>query len=91
MGSLDSSKSRSSSVARESTARNLFQQMDLKGKSQSAAASSDDVTLKTIHQNTITSLRPYQGDAASGGVKKVSSSGVDGRIVIFPVGGGRNM
>jgi len=88
LGPLDSSKSRSSSVARESSARDLFKQMDLKGKS-AANASADDIQLKTIHQNTITSIRPFEGSGAAGGVKKISSSGVDGRIVIFPIGGGR--
>lgn len=83
LGALDSSKSRNSSV-RESSARDLFKQMDLKGKSASSA-SSDDVELRTIHQNTITSIRAYDGVAGEGGVKLISSSGVDGRIVIFPV------
>lgn len=62
--------------------------MDLKGKSVANAAS-DDIQLKTIHQNTITAIRPYEGDAAEGGVKKISSSGIDGRIVVFPIGSGR--
>lgn len=60
--------------------------MDLKGKSASAASSGDDVSLRTIHQNTITTIRAYEGSASEGGVKVVSSGGVDGRIVLFPVG-----
>ncbi|KAK4168560.1 putative actin-related protein 2/3 complex subunit 1A [Cladorrhinum sp. PSN259] len=62
---------------REESALNMFKQMDLKGKVK------DDTQLKTTHQNTITTLRPYEtsGDA----VTKFSSSGVDGRIVIWNV------
>jgi len=37
----------------------------------------------TIHQNTITSVRPYEGQA--GAVTKVSTSGVDGRLVIWKI------
>lgn len=51
--------------AREESARNMFRQMDLKGKSK------DDAQLKTVHQNTITTLRTY--DEAGGSVKKFSS------------------
>lgn len=85
LGPLDTTKSRSSSI-RESSARDLFKQMDLKGKSASAAGSGDDMSLRTIHQNTITTIRAYEGSASEGGVKVVSSGGVDGRIVLFPVG-----
>ncbi|KEY74107.1 hypothetical protein S7711_05357 [Stachybotrys chartarum IBT 7711] len=60
---------------REESALNMFRQMDLKGKVK------DDTQLKTVHQNTITTIRPY---AASGsGVTQFSSSGVDGRVVIW--------
>ncbi|KAK4199146.1 putative actin-related protein 2/3 complex subunit 1A [Triangularia verruculosa] len=63
--------------AREESALNMFKQMDLKGKVK------DDTQLKTVHQNTVTMLRPYEtrGDA----VTKFSSSGVDGRLVIWNV------
>jgi actin related protein 2/3 complex subunit 1A/1B len=33
----------------------MFRQMDLKGKVK------DDTQLKTVHQNTITMIRPYNG------------------------------
>jgi actin related protein 2/3 complex subunit 1A/1B len=60
---------------REESALNMFRQMDLRGKSK------DDTQLKTVHQNTITMIRPY---AASGnGLSQFSSSGVDGRIVVW--------
>ncbi|GAB1310402.1 ARP2/3 actin-organizing complex subunit Sop2 [Madurella fahalii] len=62
---------------REESALNMFRQMDLKGKVK------DDTQLKTVHQNTITMLRPYETSGAS--LKKFSSSGVDGRIVIWNV------
>ena len=79
---------------REESALNMFRQMDLKGKS-----SKDDTVLKTVHQNTITTIRTFE--EAGGSVRKFSSesytsvlflftaltrrlaSGVDGRIVIW--------
>lgn len=52
--------------AREESALNMFRQMDLKGKS-----SKDDTQLKTVHQNTIATIRSY--DEAGGNVRKFSS------------------
>ena len=49
---------------REESALNMFRQMDLKGKSK------DDTQLKTVHQNTITTIRTY--DEAGGSAKKFS-------------------
>ena len=49
---------------REESALNMFRQMDLKGKSK------DDTQLKTVHQNTIATLRSY--DEAGGTVKQFS-------------------
>ncbi|KAG8525446.1 uncharacterized protein KY384_009090 [Bacidia gigantensis] len=60
---------------REESALNMFKQMDLRGKAQS------DTQLKTVHQNTISTLRPFE--ATANGVKNFSSSGVDGRVVIW--------
>jgi len=40
----------------------------------------------SVHQNTITTIRPYSGQP--GAVTKVSTSGVDGRLVIWPIGSG---
>ncbi|KAH6853735.1 WD40-repeat-containing domain protein [Chaetomium sp. MPI-CAGE-AT-0009] len=62
---------------REESALNMFRQMDLKGKVK------DDTQLKTTHQNTITMIRPYEASGDS--LRKFSSSGVDGRIVIWNV------
>lgn len=73
----DPSKSKSGGE-KEASALNMFKQMDLKGKD----ATADDSTLRTIHQNTIVTIRPYEG--GPGNVTKFSSTGVDGRIVIFP-------
>lgn len=52
--------------AREESALNMFRQMDLKGKS-----SKDDTQLKTVHQNTIATIRSY--DETGGSVRKFSS------------------
>ncbi|EGS18794.1 actin-related protein 2/3 complex subunit-like protein [Thermochaetoides thermophila DSM 1495] len=60
---------------REESALQMFRQMDLRGKVK------DDTQLKTVHQNTITHLRPYE--TSGGYLTKFSSSGVDGRIVIW--------
>ena len=43
----------------------MFRQMDLKGKVK------DDTQLSTVHQNTINTLRVYEGTASS--VRKFSS------------------
>jgi len=45
-----------------------------------------DGELHTTHQNTITSVRPYDGPREA--VTVVSTSGVDGRLCLFPVTGG---
>ena len=50
---------------REESALNMFRQMDLKGKAK------DDTQLKTVHQNTISTLRSY---GESGGTVKNFSS-----------------
>ena len=49
---------------REESALNMFRQMDLRGKSK------DDTQLKTVHQNTVTTIRSYE--EASGNAKKFS-------------------
>ena len=52
-------------AAREESALNMFRQMDLKGKAK------DDTQLRTVHQNTIPTVRIYEqaGDA----IRKFSS------------------
>lgn len=49
---------------REESALNMFRQMDLKGKSK------DDTQLKTVHQNTVATVRSYEEEG--GTVKKFS-------------------
>lgn len=44
----------------------MFRQMDLKGKVK------DDTQLQTVHQNTISTVRVYEG--AGGAVRKFSST-----------------
>ena len=62
----------------EATARDMFRQMDLKGRN-----AKDDTQLGTTHQNTISTVRVFEGSA--GGVRKFSTSGVDGRVVVWNV------
>ena len=52
-------------AAREESALNMFRQMDLKGKAK------DDTQLKTVHQNTIATIRSYE--ESGGAIKKFSS------------------
>jgi len=73
--SLGSKVQQDTSEIREETALNMFRKMDLKGKAK------DDTVLTTVHQNTITTMRIYETSA--GKVKKFSTSGVDGRVVIW--------
>jgi actin related protein 2/3 complex subunit 1A/1B len=75
-GSLESKGRPGLTEHREESALNMFRQMDLKGK-----GGSDDTKLKTVHQNTINTVRSFE--EGSGGVTRVSSTGVDGRVVIW--------
>lgn len=63
-GPVESKSSHGSGQQREESALNMFRQMDLKGKMK------DDTQLKTIHQNTVTTIRPYESSGA--GVTKFS-------------------
>jgi len=68
-----------------SAAFNTFRNADTRGLPQSPGAGgiSTNTELFTVHQNTITSVRPYDG--ARGSVTRVSTSGVDGKLVIWDV------
>lgn len=68
-GSVENKRADGGVVAEES-ARNMFRQMDLRGKAK------DDTQLTTTHQNTIGTIRTY-------GNGQFSTSGVDGRVVIW--------
>lgn len=63
--------------AREESALNMFKQMDLRGKV------TDDTKLKTVHQNTVSTIRTFESSGPN--VTKFSTSGVDGRVVIWTI------
>lgn len=74
-GSVESKGRPGMGSEREESALNMFRQMDLKGKVK------DDTQLSTTHQNTINTIRVFDG--TPDGVGKFSTSGVDGRVVIW--------
>lgn len=75
----DPKKSKKSGNIKEDSALNMFRKLDTTGE----VNESRDISLPTIHQNTITAIRPF---AYSGNkVTKVSTSGLDGKVVIFDV------
>ncbi|KAF2842998.1 actin-related protein 2/3 complex, subunit 1 [Patellaria atrata CBS 101060] len=74
-GSIESAGRPGLESHREESALNMFRQMDLKGKAK------DDTQLKTVHQNTISTIRAFE--TSGSGVSKFSSSGVDGRVVVW--------
>jgi hypothetical protein len=65
VGSIESKGRPGMGNAREESALNMFRQMDLKGKSK------DDTVLKTVHQNTISTIRTFED--VGGSIKKFSS------------------
>ncbi|KAG6333579.1 hypothetical protein ID866_5508 [Astraeus odoratus] len=89
VGSLDDASGasktgtgRSGAVGRlNSAAFNTFRNADTRGHTAEMAT---DTELHTIHQNTITGVRAYSLDAR-GAVTRVSTSGVDGKLVIWDV------
>jgi len=67
-----------------SAAFNTFRNADSRGQSSPVSGQTSAGTeLTTVHQNTITNVRPYQSQG--GTVTKVSTSGVDGKLVIWNV------
>ncbi|KAJ7623414.1 actin-related protein ARPC3 [Roridomyces roridus] len=62
-----------------SVAFSTFREADSRGHT--GGGVSTDTKLTTVHQNTITSVRPYE--YSGGRVTKVSTSGVDGNLVIW--------
>ncbi|EMD38193.1 hypothetical protein CERSUDRAFT_104803 [Gelatoporia subvermispora B] len=74
----------SSPVGRlQSAAFNTFRNADSRGLSSPGGpgAGSGESELFTVHQNTITNVRPYSG--VPGDIRQVSTSGVDGKLVIW--------
>ncbi|KAF8636664.1 hypothetical protein AX17_003470 [Amanita inopinata Kibby_2008] len=70
-----------------------FRDADSRGQSSLVSGSgSADTKLLTVHQNTITSIRPYESNGIQ--ATKVSTTGVDGTLVIWDanevVAGGAN-
>ncbi|KAJ3548754.1 hypothetical protein NMY22_g1139 [Coprinellus aureogranulatus] len=63
-----------------SAAFSTFRNADVRGQS-GAGGPSSDTKLTTVHQNTITEVRPYEFIGTE--VAKVSTSGVDGILVIW--------
>ncbi|KAF8584077.1 actin-like protein ARPC3 [Ramaria rubella] len=98
VGSLDDASAskaatpatRSGGVGRlNSAAFNTFRDADTRGSrgapgSPSAVSAGGDTELMTVHQNTITSVRAYEF-GNDGTVSKVSTTGVDGKLVIWSV------
>ncbi|THU88612.1 WD40 repeat-like protein [Dendrothele bispora CBS 962.96] len=84
MGTLDDGSHGGSSGPRSGPGRlntgafQAFKNADSRGQ----GATSGDTKLNTVHQNTITSVRPYQYGSA-GEVSSVSTSGVDGNLVLW--------
>jgi len=66
------------------SAFNAFRNADTRGQSGSSSGASSDTELLTVHQNTITNVRPYE--SKGGNVTKVSTTGKDGNLVIWDVG-----
>ncbi|PBK78721.1 actin-related protein 2/3 complex, subunit 1 [Armillaria solidipes] len=91
IGTLDDTSTINKSAARpgvggpgrlKSGAFATFQAADSRG--QSSIADASDTKLLTVHQNTITSVRPYES-VGGGLVTRVSTSGADGNLVIWDV------
>ncbi|CEJ54542.1 Putative ARP2/3 actin-organizing complex subunit Sop2 [Penicillium brasilianum] len=74
-GSLEKKGGAGAAGAREESALNMFRQMDLKGQT------AVDTKLKSTHQNTVNTIRVFE--EANGQVSSFSTSGVDGRVVIW--------
>jgi len=92
--SLLPSKVGSGGVGRlNSAAFNTFRNADIRGQTGSprpgspttpgSGGPSAESELSTVHQNTITSIRPYEG--VPGNVTKVVTTGVDGKLVVWDV------
>ncbi|KAL4996844.1 Alpha/Beta hydrolase protein [Aspergillus recurvatus] len=64
-GSIENKAGAGAGSVREESALNMFRQMDLKGQSQA------DTQLKTVHQNTINTVRVYED--TDGSVQKISN------------------
>ncbi|KAL0061471.1 ARP2/3 actin-organizing complex subunit Sop2 [Marasmius tenuissimus] len=83
-GGASGGPARRGGLAARSGAFAAFQAADSRGLGGSSGSSgSGDTKLTTVHQNTITDVRIYDG--APGQVARVSTSGVDGSLAIWDV------
>jgi len=64
-----------------SAAFNTFRNADSRGIAGAGGGPSSESELFTVHQNTITSVRSFEGQP--GAITRVSTSGVDGKLVIW--------
>ncbi|ORY92442.1 putative Arp2/3 protein complex subunit sop2 [Leucosporidium creatinivorum] len=79
-----------------SEAFNRFRSADSRGVAGGAAApavagtrlTATGTELLTLHQNTITSVRAFEGGLGGQEVSQVSTTGVDGRVVVWSTAGG---
>jgi actin related protein 2/3 complex subunit 1A/1B len=60
-------------------------QSAIAGGPSAAGGASGNTELYTVHQNTITSVRPFTTSPDGNTVESVSTSGVDGKLVIWGV------
>lgn len=72
-GKLDQSQKK---TAGGISARQIFTSLD-----RNARTESSDTILESIHQNAITCVRHYDGDKTS--CRKISTSGIDGQMIIW--------
>lgn len=81
-GTSKAGSARAGGVGRlNSAAFNTFRNADTRGHTTETTTNTE---LLTIHQNTITSVRPYER-GSDGVVTRVSTSGVDGKLVVWNV------
>lgn len=74
-GKLDQAQKKESTGV---SAMKIFQSLDRNN----VRSENDDANLNSIHQNAIACISIYEGDKKSG-VRKISTSGLDGQIVIW--------
>lgn len=82
-GAADAAGSRGVGGRLNSEAFNRFKAADSRGINATAGGAVPSGERNTIHQNTITLVTGYEGQP--GHWTKVATSGVDGRLVVWPV------
>lgn len=69
-------------ASEQTDARKMWQNKDVKGQNTSDSAS-DATSVYTTHQNSITDIKPYGDTQFTTKVDAFSTSGLDGRVVIW--------